>query len=312
MNPSGHMKRNIKSLGWFIRFAPQTSKAGSFYPEKIGLPLIRHGDADTVDFFWAGEALVIESIYVKGKASAQDPDPATAALVPFFRTTDLDACLARYRAAGLQVIGPEARGKARQGYVLDCDGQLIGLRQVAATSACAFDREAMRRTVRGEAFNPGCAPMPKDIYEVGWVTRRVVDVEKMAAFYRDVVGLPQIRIDHGYAQFDLGDNSILELAPGGKARDLPTNRYETPCVFILRVFDSLTLKTALKSQGVRFVHDHIQWDRGQLSYFADPENNLVGIEQRYHPGRYAPKQIGFPEDLEAERRWRELDGPVPV
>ena len=306
------MKRNIKSLGWFIRFAPQASKAGTFYPQKLGLPVIRQGDAETVDFFWAGEATVIECIYVKGKASAQDPNPQTAALVPFFRTLDLDGVLARYRASGLEVFGPEQRGAARQGFVLDCDGQLVGLRQSPANSTSPFDREAARRVRRGEAFNPGCAPMPKDVYEIGWVTRRVNDVAAMSAFYRDIVGLPELGSDAGHAQFDLGDNTILELAPGGRERPLPQNRYATPCVFILRVFNSELMKTQLKTKGVRFVHEHIQWDRGQLSYFADPENNLVGIEQRYHPGRYAPKQIGFPEDLEAERRWRELDGPVPA
>ncbi|MSO99283.1 MAG: VOC family protein [Rhodospirillaceae bacterium] len=109
------MKRNIKSLGWFIRFSPQVSKAATFYPQKLGLPVIRQGDAETVDFFWAGEAIVIECIYVKGKASAQDTNPQTAALVPFFRTLDLDSVLARYRASGLEVFGPEQRGAARRG-----------------------------------------------------------------------------------------------------------------------------------------------------------------------------------------------------
>lgn len=306
------MKRNIKCLGWFIRFAPQGSKAGAFYPEKIGLPLLRSGDAESVDFFWAGEALVIESIYVKGKTSARDPDPKTAALIPYFRTTNLDGLIERYRAAGLEVHGPEARGAARQFTVLDCDGQLNGFRQVPVNSPSAFDREAARRVKRGEAFNPGCASLGKDIYELGWVSRKVKDVAAMTAFYRDVVGLPCLGDDAGHAQFDLGDNSILELAPGGQVRDLPKNRYETPNVFILRVFNSEMMKTQLKSKGVRFVHELIQWDRGQLHYFADPENNLIGMEQRYHPSRYAPKNIGFPEDLEAERRWRELDGPLPT
>lgn len=301
------MKRNIKSLGWFIRFAPKGSEAAAFYPEKIGLPHIRQGDAQSVDFFWAGEALVIEAIYVKDKVGVRDADPHTAALIPFFRTYGLDAVLAGYRAAGLEVIGPEPRGAARQGYVVDCDGQLIGLREGAAQSTSPFDREATRRHRRGEAFNPGCKAMPEGIREIGWVQRRVKDVGAMTAFYRDVVGLPLIGVDAGHAQFDLGDNSILELAPGGALRSLPANRYETPCVFILRVAASEQLKNELKAKGVRFVHDHIQWVRGQLHYFADPENNLIGIEQRYHPGKYAPKDQPFPEDLEAERRYKEAE-----
>ena len=188
---------------------------------------------------------------------------------------------------------------------------LIGFRQVPGTSTSPFDREAARRVKRGEAFNPGCAPQGKDIHELGWVSRKVKDVAAMTAFYRDVVGLPHLGDDAGHAQFDFGDNTILELSPGGQVRDLPKNRYETPCVFIMRVFNSDLYKAQLKAKGARFVHELIQWDRGQLSYFADPEGNLIGIERRYHPGRYAPKNIGFPEDLEAERRWRELDGPVP-
>ncbi len=301
------MKRNIKSLGWFIRFAPHGSKAGSFYPTMVGLPHIRQGDAESVDFFWAGESIVIEAIYVKGKSGSRDADPLTAALIPFFRSHKLDDVLARYRSAGLEVIGPEARGKRRQGYVVDCDGQLIGLRESTLDLSSPFEREAARRLRRGEAFNPGCKALADGVREIGWVQRRVKDVDAMTSFYRDVVGLPFLGTDAGHAQFDLGDNAILELAPGGSVRPLPANRYETPCVFILRVASTEALKTALKAKGVRFVHEHIQWVRGQLSYFADPENNLVGIEQRYHPGVYADKHQAFPEDIEAERRYREAE-----
>ena len=305
------MKNNIKCLGWFIRFAQPGSASGKVMEDTLKFPMVRRFAAQqTVDFFWAGEALIFEIIF-EAKTVSPQPDPAQAACVPIFRVHGLDDVLASYRAAGVKVIAPQPQFHGREAFLLDHEDHLIGLRERLDSSPLTADRDAARRGQRGEAFNPGCAAMPGGIQELGWIVRRVVDVPAMTAFYRDVVGLNDLGREYDRSLLDLGDGATLELAPGGRITEaLPTDRREVPNLFILRVHQRQPLIDRLKAHGVRFIHELIQWDRGALSYFADPEGNLVGIEERYHPSRYAPAQSPFPEDLESERRWRELPGPV--
>jgi len=304
------MKSNIKSLGWFIRFVPPSNELSRFYQKTLEFPFVRAGDTQAVDFFWAGEALILELIYVDGKAPQAEPDPETATLVPYYRVHELEAVISRYEQKGVNVIAARDHYHGKQAFLVDPNGQLIGLRERYKHSALAHDQEARRRRERGEAFNPGCAHMPEGVQELGWVVRRVQDLKKQARFYRDVVGLPLIGEEYGHCLFELGDNVVLELAPGGHVHELPKNRTDEPNTIILRLHQVRPMLDKLKKNNVPIVHDLIQWDRGALSYFADPEGNLVGIEEKYHPSRYAPDQVPFSEDLEAERRWRELPGPI--
>ncbi|MDX2221316.1 MAG: hypothetical protein SFV21_01130, partial [Rhodospirillaceae bacterium] len=209
------------------------------------------------------------------------------------------------RAAGATISAPSARGAGREAFVRDPDGYWLGLRERDAGASSAADVEARRRRRRGEAFNPGCAAMSPRMQELGWVLRRAADVPALAAFYREVLELPQIGDEDGRPQFDLGDNVILELAPGGTAVPPPIDRYRATAAFIVRVSDIARLRGKLAARNGHVVNDRIPLHWADLMYFADPEGSVIGAEQGHHPGVYAPDKFVLPENLEAERRWRE-------
>jgi catechol 2,3-dioxygenase-like lactoylglutathione lyase family enzyme len=301
------MTKHVKSLGWYIRFLPKDQSALSrFYGETLGLPFVRAGTAQAVDFYWAGESLIHELIF-EGRTealAARERAADTASLIPIYRVSDIDLLAAELRSRGIATTDVTPYAYGRECFFPDPLGSLIGLRQPDANSALLQDIEARRRARRGEAFNVGCAAMPAHWRELGWILRRVADVAEMTRFYTSVLGLKQVAVRDGRALLDLGDNSLLELAPGGIAAAPPANRSDLPATFILRIRDIAGFKEDMKRQGVRIVHDVIQWARGSLSYVADPEGNLIGVEEKYHPGKYAG-QAPFPEDLEAQRRWVE-------
>jgi catechol-2,3-dioxygenase len=134
----------------------------------------------------------------------------------------------------------------------------------------------------------------------------------MRAFYGDTLGLPFIGEADGCFLFDLGDNTTLELAAEGVARPPPAMQMSSLAAMILRVVDTARLRADLKAAGVHFVHDLIQTPKGELSYFSDPEGNVIGISERVHAGVYvgtAPTALPLVtlEDAEAQRRWVEFN-----
>jgi predicted enzyme related to lactoylglutathione lyase len=160
--------------------------------------------------------------------------------------------------------------------------------------------------LRGEGFNPGCKPMPDHWQEIGWVRLTVADLPAMTRFYRDVIGLGFIGMADGCALLDLGDNTTLELAPGGAPRDPPKRQMDSLACIILRVTDVHALVKELKAANVHFVHDMLTSIKGDWTYISDPEGNVVGLSQRAHPGDYCDKAEVRPEDIENARRWAEM------
>jgi catechol 2,3-dioxygenase-like lactoylglutathione lyase family enzyme len=197
-----------------------------------------------------------------------------------------------------------------EAFIVDPDGHVAGLRERSSDSMLRHDVVARQRRTRGEAFNPGCAPMPTGLQETGWIVRRVSDVARAASFYRDILGLPVVAEEGGHLMLDLGDNSLLELAPGGPTRKPPQDRRECPNTFILRVHDREGLVETLKANEVPLINEHIEWPAGDLTYAADPDGYPVGLEERRHPSRIKDGSAPLPEDIEARRRWRESLSPA--
>jgi len=295
---------NIHALGMFIRFAAKGSTSNAFFEQQVGLPLIRKVGANA-DIYWAGECAVFEVVYVADKQVVAEPDPLTAAALPVFRVTALDQLLANLAAAGVRTTGAVAAATGREAYFVDSDGYWVGLRERGADAALPQDVEARRRGRRGEAYNPGCKSMPAGMQELGWVVRRVADLEAMTAFYRDVVGLAPIGAEGGHVLFDAGDNIIFELAPGGSAQVAPNDRQQGASATLFRVDDIARLRASLDAAGAHIVNRQIPLHWADLMYFADPEGTVLGAEQGYHPGQYAPEKFILAENLEANRRARE-------
>ncbi|WP_373987320.1 VOC family protein [Duganella sp. BuS-21] len=295
---------NVHALGMFIRFASKESTSNAFFEKQVGLPLIRKVGANA-DIYWAGECAVFEVVYVADKQVVAETDPLTAPALPVFRVTGMDQLLASLNAAGVTTTAATAGASGREAYFVDTDGYWIGLRERGAEAALPQDIEARRRGRRGEAYNPGCKSMPAGLQELGWVVRRVADLDAMTVFYRDVVGLTPIGTEGEHVLFDAGDNIIFELAPGGKAQPAPTDRQQAASATLFRVDDIARLRADLDAAGAQIVNRQIPLHWADLMYFADPEGTVLGAEQGYHPGQYAPEKFILAENLEANRRARE-------
>jgi predicted enzyme related to lactoylglutathione lyase len=288
-----------------------------FYTGVLGFPRlwhsrIAHGKPENKDLYWAGETIVLNHNCGARDATvgARESQPGTARQVQIHRVSELDAIVAGLRARGATVLGTARCYRGREAFVLDPMGMLLGLRERDVDSPLPQDAEAVRRRLRGEAFNPGCKPMPPGWQELGWVRIRVADLPSMTAFYANTLGLHIIGEVDGAMLFDLGDNATLELAAGGVARPAPAVQMSSIAAIILRVADALAYRAALQAAAVHFVHDLIQIPKGNLCYVADPEGNVIGFSDRFHPGSYVealptvlpPVSL---EDAEAQRRWVE-------
>ena len=298
------MHSNIHALGMFIRFASKESTSNQFFEKQVGLPLIRKVGANA-DIYWGGECAVFETVYVADKVVTPELSADSAPALPVFRVHQLDALLARLSAAGVTVSAARAAASGREAAFIDSDGYWVGLRERGADSTLSHDIEARRRWSRGEAYNPGCKSMPDGFQELGWVVRRVADLPKMVAFYGDVMGLPKLGAEGDHVLFDAGDNTILELAPGGVSVAPPGDRYQAASATLFRVDDIALLRASLAKAGTHIVNQQIPLHWADLMYFADPEGTVLGAEQAYHPGTYAPEKFILAENLEAGRRARE-------
>jgi predicted enzyme related to lactoylglutathione lyase len=308
------------SLGWYVRFVPldKMDAMDRFYADVLGLPRlwhsrIAHGKVENKDLYWAGETIV-ENHNCGAPADAsigpREADPATARQVQFYRVSELDAIVSGLRARGVTVFGPIPCPNGHEAFVLDPMNMLLGLRQIDAGSQLPQDAEAVRRRMRGEAFNPGCKPMPAGWQELGWVRIRAANLPALRDFYAATLGLTLLREMEGTVQFNLGDNTILELAAGGVARPPPAMQMSSLAAIIMRVGDALELRASLQRAGAHFVHDLIKHAKGNLCYVSDPEGNVIGFSDRLHPGSYVePLPTELPavsiEDVEAQRRWVE-------
>jgi catechol 2,3-dioxygenase-like lactoylglutathione lyase family enzyme len=151
------------------------------------------------------------------------------------------------------------------------------------------------------------SPFPDDLF--GWTStlHHVPDVAAEVAFYRDAMGFPVVGQDGDRTILDIsfvtGANSILEIAPGGKAQQLPTTREERTDAVIMRANDHTALNAALKARGVPMVNDAIQFNSAELTYVGTPSGAIIGFEERYDPKDFKTPRHEFLEDKEANRRW---------
>jgi predicted enzyme related to lactoylglutathione lyase len=308
---AGAFPREIMALGWYVVFSPPSKmdQTTGFYGKTLGLPLMMtmRTAQQNKNYFWGGEDIVIDLSHHAPETpfDPRDADPATARQVPIFRTDDLELLMATFVSHGAHVLPIRPTSFGREAFVVDPTGRLIGFRQRDIGSPFATDREARRRLKRGEAFNPGCASMPSNLQELGWVRLRVADIDAAKRFYGDRVGLPYLGSTIDAALFGLGDNTTLEIVGGGVARPLPTAQNAAESVMILRVVDFQTTVRRLKAAGQAFPFKIYNEANGGFSYIADPEGNLLGLADRRPPAAYRDQAPVLPEDLEARRRWVE-------
>ena len=115
----------------------------------------------------------------------------------------------------------------------------------------------------------------------------VADLDKAAAFYADVMGLPCIHADHRMRAFDVGGNGVLLLFPqGGSLQPIETPGGFVPphdgsgpmhVAFSIDEDELETWQDHLRRAGVT-LEGRTQWRRGGVSvYFRDPDDHLLEI-----------------------------------
>lgn len=298
------MRSDIQAVSWWVRRLPDCDPGGMFFRDHLGLPLLGQrgnnwDDIGSLFVFHGGGFFEFELM-----PGARDRTPVDRIEqqdeIPVFRSYDLDAALASLTGSGATVLSRDDADPAGPTvWFRDPSGALNGLRSPSGQHA--VDRVARERHAAGGTVLSGLKPMPAGVFDLGWVRMHVADVAAMTAFYRDVVGLDVLE-DHGAdgATLWLGDIGRLELRPGGSAQPRPSDRADVPEMWMLRVRDMDAIVGDLKAAGVHFVNDPWWLTGGQLAYFVDPENHLVGIQD--HP------EDGRPQEQEAWRAWQA--GPI--
>jgi predicted enzyme related to lactoylglutathione lyase len=303
--------REIMGLGWYVVFGRPslTEVMTDFYDKTLQLPpmMTMRTAQQNKNYFWCGEDIVLDLSHhaLEAPLSPREADPATARQIPIFRTEDLDSLMAGMAARGANIIPARSTFLGREAFVVDPMGRLVGFRQRDLASPLPADREARRRLKRGEAFNPGCAPMPAHLQELGWVRLTVADLARARTFYGERMGLTYLGVAGGAELFDLGDNTTLEIVGGGVPRPVPSEQRAAESVMILRVVDFPTILARLKAAGQPFPFKIYNMANGGFSYMADSEGNLIGLADRKPPAAYKATLPVLPEDLEARRRWVE-------
>jgi isopenicillin-N N-acyltransferase-like protein len=110
----------------------------------------------------------------------------------------------------------------------------------------------------------------------------VADLERMAPFYRDVLGLPllfpYVRED-GWAGFQAGDVSIYLIEVGGdlSARRVPGAGPAGIESFAFAVADLDAAIAELDRAGVEWAADIVESDWYRYRSFYDPEGNVLHV-----------------------------------
>ncbi len=292
------MRSDVQCLSWWVRRLPDCTPAGFFFRDVLRLPLIGQrgygwDDNGSLFILWGGECIEFEFM-PGGVERVPATKPEDQAQIPVFRSYAYDATLASIRASGATVLKEEGR----TAWFLDPSGSVNALREPDPASVDPIDVEAARRHAAGGRELSGYKLMPVGIADLGWVQLHCVDVPAQLAFYHEVLEL-DVLADHGAdgAVLSLGDTARLELRPGGRREEIPTDRAEVADMWMLRVRDMDAITHDLKTAGVHFVNDPWLLTGGVLAYAVDPEGHLFGIQDHPDDGR--------PQEQLAWKRWQD-------
>ena len=110
------------------------------------------------------------------------------------------------------------------------------------------------------------------------IVLRVEDVDRVAAFYRDGLGLAVANHNPGrVCQLLLPGWSILEIGMGGRRLPIPADRSESPATLVFEVADLEVAIADLEALGGVVVNPPFALTGFTLAYVADPEGHLVGL-----------------------------------
>ncbi len=139
--------------------------------------------------------------------------------------------------------------------------------------------------------------MLEGIQGLGWLVRRTDDPQGLAAFYRDVIGLPVLRTHGATTVFWCGETVVMGINSGGRPQPRYADRSEAPFMPIFRVRSMERTAARLRERGVEFVNEPFEIGGGQgiLAYLRDPGGHITGLQER-------SETSDRPQDIEWRRR----------
>ena len=248
------------------------ARLAEWYAGVLGLPIVR-GREPTFDLS-LGDVFILELLADKGA-----PGDGARGLRLVLGSLDLTATKARLSARGAILLAD------RTGDVVatDPDGNTVAIRQVKPPRS---------------SFLPGCSALAADLSGVCAVQRFCAEPEVVEAFFARLFG--NAKSETGAVC--LGNGISLECVPGGQAVVPPTAREAARHCFIVRTGDHDAALQAVRRHCPTPVATNVAFNSAVLSYFADPEGQLWGVDERFDPARFQTPRRPFPEDMEILRR----------
>ncbi len=290
---------DIQSLGWWMRRtrARKMAELTPYYQQILGLPLVRAWENDLV-LLWAGEDLIFE-VKTDDHPARSQADAGSAAMLPVFRVHDLAKWCARMASFGLAPVSQTQSRWGRTLFYRGPDNLVTGFEERSVDSPLPSDRRALKNWRAGPFRLGSLPPLPDSLHYLSRAIRHVADVPAMVRFYRDAFGLAMLGREGESAIFALGDDSVLEIAPGGDRIAEPADRSELPDTIVLRTHNLDAQLAALPKRGARLKGELIiKEETTRLQFVPDPEGWIISIEER---GQIRSLYI---DDVEADRRWR--------
>lgn len=290
---------DIQSLAWWMRRTTGRTipQLMPYYQRTLGLPLVRAWENDLV-LLWAGEDQIFEVKTDDNPARVQS-DPSSAAIVPVFRVHDLEQWQRRMADLGHLPVQRRASRWGETLFYRGPDNLVTGFEFRSERSPLPSDRRGLAAWRAGPFRLGGLPALPDGLHYLSRAIRHAADVGAMTRYYRDRVGLEDLGRDGASRIFALGENSVLEIAPGGIAIAEPSDRSALPDSFVLRTHNLDVQLAALAKRGARLKGNMIvKEETTRLHFVADPEGWILGVEER---GKIRSRYI---DDVEADRRWR--------
>jgi predicted enzyme related to lactoylglutathione lyase len=118
--------------------------------------------------------------------------------------------------------------------------------------------------------------MTGTIERVAYAIIYVADLDAMARFYGEALGLPVVERNERFVAFG-GAGAPLALEAGGPPPAGPRDKGRNPTLFQLAVADIAASVAALRERGVPFEGDIRRGPYGALAPFRDPEGNRLAL-----------------------------------
>lgn len=135
-----------------------------------------------------------------------------------------------------------------------------------------------------------------------WIGLVVQDLEAQRTFYRDVLGLKELKSGEDWVWFNMGTDNILELKTAGES---PTDGAETPATagggfrigFTVEDIEAARAELIARGAGIEGeIEGGGEWG-GLWAYFDDPEGNTIALTQKVEASEAA--EAATDEDKES-------------